>query len=519
MGRFFQLILTESPMRHICLILTTLLVSAASAKAELELPSMFSDSMVLQRDQPVKIWGWGKPGSKVSITIGPMGSLATVAEDGKWSARLAAMPAGGPHKIGLASAGDTIVINDVLFGDVWLCSGQSNMAMTVSRAKDFDKESAAADHPQIRMFKVTSGHSREPQERCAGTWAVCSPSTVGGFSATAYFFGRRLQKELKVPIGLINSSVGGTSVESWTSMPAQSAVESIRPRLDAWKESDAAYDEATAKTNYERALAGWKRRADAARAAGKKAPRKPQLASRPRDDRNYPSNLFNGKINPLVGYTIRGAVWYQGENSSGRGFAHLYGNQLQTLIADWRIRWGQGDFPFGWVQLPNFRAAQKEPSETSGWVLVQEGMLKTLAVPRTGMAVTIDAGEEKDIHPKDKQTVGHRLAQWALNDVYGRDLIPMGPIYRSSKVTGKEVVIEFDHTDGLTTLDGSVTGFAIAGADKQFVWADARIEGNQVICQQRQSQQAGVGALRVGLQPGHQPVQLSGNSGLSVPHR
>lgn len=462
-------------------ILLLTMATVNSAVADLQLPSVFADSMVIQRDQPVKFWGWAAAKRKISVSIDTQVQSAVTDEDGRWSLQLKSLPAGGPHTITVAGEGTTHEIKDVLVGEVWLCSGQSNMAMTVDRAKDFNKEAAAAKFPKIRMFKVSSGHALEPQERCNGTWSVCSPETVGGFSATAYFFGRRLHKDLDVPIGLINSSVGGTSVESWTSMPAQSAVKAIQPRLDAWKASDNDFDEAAAKIKYQKAQSGWKERAAAAIAAGRKPPRKPQLASRPRNDRNYPANLFNGKINPLIGYTIKGAIWYQGENSSGRGFSHLYGDQLKTLIADWRNRWGQGDFPFAWVQLPNFKTPQTMPAETSGWVLVQEGMLKTLSVPNTGMAVTIDVGEAKDIHPKDKQSVGHRLAQWALGRVYGQEVIPMGPIYQSSTTSGNEVTIRFQHAEGLRATGEKVNGFAIAGADRKFVAADARLAGNTVI--------------------------------------
>lgn len=469
-------------MRNCCLISLAVLSGLSNvANAELKLPSLFSDAMVLQRNKPVRVWGWATSGADISVSIADQRHKATANADGRWQLNLKPLPAGGPHQLTVAGDGGEITVKDLLIGEVWLCSGQSNMAMTVNRAKNFDAEAKATDYPQIRMFKVTSGHAREPQQHANGSWAVCSPDTVGSFSATAYFFGRRVHKELNVPIGLINSSVGGTSVESWTSMPAQSAVSAIKPRLDAWKESDTAYDEEAAKARYEKSLAAWTQKAKAARADGKKAPRKPQLAGRPRDDRNYPANLFNGKINPLVGFTIKGAIWYQGENSSGRGFSHLYGDQLPTLITDWRTRWGQGDFPFAWVQLPNFRSPQTEPSQTDGWVQVQEGMLKTLSLPNTGMAVTIDVGEAKDIHPKDKQSVGQRLAQWALASVYEKDMLPMGPIYRTSKVDGNKVIIEFDHSDGLRAKGDKVEGFAIAGPDKKFVWADAKIDGDKVI--------------------------------------
>ena len=467
-----------------CRIMTCLaamLVTVGQGQAELKLPALFSDSMVLQRDQPVKVWGWATAGSEVTVTISGQQQKASADASGQWKLKLTAMPAGGPHVMSVTDGSDTVSVKDVLIGEVWLCSGQSNMAMTVNRVKDAETEMAAANFPQIRMFKEASSHAREPQQICSGSWAVCSPQTVGGFSATAYFFGRRLQQELNVPIGLINSSVGGTSIESWTSMDSQLASPAIQPRLDAWKSDDAAFDADKAKAQYEKAMERWKTAAATAKTGGKQAPRKPQLAVRPREDRNYPSNLFNGKIHPLVGYTLRGAIWYQGENNAGRGFAPLYGDQLATLIKDWRLCWGQGDFPFGWVQLPNFRTPQKQPVEDSGWVLVQEGMRKTLSVPHTGMAVTIDVGEANDIHPKDKQTVGHRLAQWALADVYKRDLIPMGPIFRGSNTRENEVTIEFDYATGLHVKGDKIAGFAVAGDDRKFVTADARIEGSTVI--------------------------------------
>ena len=472
-------------LRSCVLIFIAALSSCSTASAELRLPAMFSDSMVIQRDQPVKVWGWATAGSEIKIVIGEQQQTARTDDAGKWSISLAALPAGGPYSLAVTGDGTSITVKDVLVGEVWLCSGQSNMAMTVARSKDFDKESAAADFPKIRMFKVGSPHSVEPKETCTGEWTVCSPENVGGFSATAYFFGRRLHKELHVPIGLINSSVGGTSVESWTSMTAQTNVAAITSRLEAWEADDAKYNADAAKANYDKALARWKTNAATAKADGKKAPRKPTLASAPRQDRNYPANLFNGKINPLIGYTIKGAVWYQGENSSGRGFSHLYGDQLPTLIKDWRDRWGIGNFPFAWVQLPNFRAPQKEPSETNGWSLVQEGMLKTLSLPHTGMAVTIDVGEEKDIHPKDKQSVGYRLAQWALADIYRQDIIAMGPIYKTSKIDGHNVVIEFKYADGLKSKTDKLEGFAICGEDRKFVWADAVIDGEKVVVSSR----------------------------------
>lgn len=459
-----------------------LLLWNTSISAEVELPCLFSNSMVLQRDQPIRIWGKAASSSRITVRILDQTHQVTTGEDSRWSVTLTPIPAGGPHKLYIEGDGSELMLDDVMIGEVWLCSGQSNMAMTVNGVHDADTEMAHADLPAIRMFTVKSGHSTEPQEKCEGTWTVCHPLTVSGFSATAFFFGRRLHQELDVPIGLINSSVGGTSIESWTSMSAQTAVPELEPRIKAWQEADQSYDAERAKITYEQQLKDWEKQKLAAQEKGVRPPRRPQLHVQPHKDRNYPANLFNGRIHPIVGYTIRGVIWYQGENAANRGFAELYAAQLRTLVTDWRTRWGQGDIPFAWVQLPNFRAAQKEPCETSGWVLVQEGMRKALDLPNTGMAITIDLGESNELHPRNKQDVGSRLAQWALAKVYEKDVTPMGPVYHSAKREGNRMIIQFDHCgSALKSKGDGLKGFAIAGADRKFVWADAKIEHDKVI--------------------------------------
>ena len=460
---------------------------ASTAAADVELPAVFGDHMVVQRDQPVKVWGWAGAGESVRATLAESSATATANADGKWSLQLGPMAAGGPHTLSVQAGDDELSISDVYIGEVWLCSGQSNMAMTVGRAQNAKEEQANADLPLIRMFKETSPHAKTPQERGRGSWAVCSPETVGAFSATAYFFGRRLHKHLNVPIGLINSSSGGTAIESWTSLPTQRANTDVAPILADWRKQNNAFDPAVAKADYETALQRWNERRKRAQAAGTRVPRRPTMAAPPEDDKNYPANLFNGKIQPLVGYAIRGAIWYQGERNSRTELSRLYGDQLATLIRDWRQRWAQGDFPFAWVQLPNYQARQTEPSEPSGWVNVREGMLKSLKIPATGMAITVDVGEANDIHPKNKQAVGARLARWALCEVYGRStelpdgLDPIGPIYESAQRVGDRMRINFQYAgDELRQPDGELTGFAMAGPDRQFHWAQARVVANYV---------------------------------------
>ncbi|HPM81275.1 MAG TPA: sialate O-acetylesterase [Candidatus Anammoximicrobium sp.] len=454
---------------------------AGPALADVTLPSLFSDHMVLQQQAAIPVWGWADPGEAVTVTLGGQKQTATACSEGKWSVRLTACEAGGPLTL-VVKGKNTIQIADVLVGETWLCSGQSNMAMSVASSANFEEEKAAADHPQLRMFTVSRVTAETPQERCQGTWQVCRPDTVGGFSATAYFFGRELHRQLKVPVGLINSSWGGTPVQAWTSLAVQQALPELKPILDNWDQQIKNYDPEAAKERFEKQLAAWQSKAKQAKQAGQQPPRRPQPPVDPRVSPHRPASLYNGMIEPLAPYALRGAIWYQGESNAGGTTANLYGLQLATMIGNWRKRWGQGDFPFGWVQLPNFRAPQQEPVETSGWVIVQEQMLKTLAVTNTGMAITIDVGEANDIHPKNKQDVGKRLALWALATIHDKQLVYSGPLYKSMSQADGKISIRFDHVgDGLKAKGEKLTGFAIAGEDRKFVFADAKIEGTDTV--------------------------------------
>ncbi|NUQ62340.1 MAG: sialate O-acetylesterase [Pirellulales bacterium] len=461
-------------------MLLVLLVSAAFA--DVTVPSFFSEHMVLQRGIETPVWGWADPEEKVTVTVPGQTKSIAAGADGKWSVRLAALEAGGPLQL-VIQGKNRIEINDVVVGEVWLCSGQSNMAMTVSSSKDFPQEQAAANLPKIRMFTVARETAETPQDRCQGDWKVCSPETVGGFSATAYFFGRELHQQLDVPMGLINSSWGGTPVQAWTSLCAQEAEPKLASMLESWKQQIAAWDPAAAQARYEKQLAAWQKQVEEAKAEGAQAPRKPLAPVDPRKSPHRPASLYDGMIAPLAPYAMQGAIWYQGESNAGGPQADLYGLQLALLIKNWRADWKQGDFPYLWVQLPNFRAVQQQPVEPSGWVTVQEEMRKTLAVPNTGMAITIDVGEAEDIHPKNKQDVGRRLALWALGTTYGKAIVYSGPLHKSACPQDGAVTIEFDHAgDGLKTSDGGpVKGFAIAGEDRSFVFADAKIDGNKVV--------------------------------------
>lgn len=450
------------------------LASTSLAMADVKLPAIFSDHFVLQRDAAVPVWGWAEPSEEVSVSIGGQTQKAKAGADGKWMVKLDKLAAGEGLTLTVQGR-NTLVVKDVLVGEVWLGSGQSNMAMTVNRALDFEKEKQGANLPQIRMFTVKSGASNAAQADCQGAWVVCSPETVAGFSATLYFCGREIHKALGVPVGLINSSVGGTPIESWISPEAQRDVPELKAFFEARTAVEKRFDPEKAKALYEKQLAKWKADSEQARSEGKKPPVAPRDPTALRERKGNVGGLFNGKIAPLIPYAVRGVLWYQGEANSAPDKASYYQIQLPLLIKDWRARWGS-ELPFAWAQLPNFGGGGRD------WPVVREAMLKTLSLPKTGMAITIDVGEEKDIHPKNKQEVGRRLALWALGSVYGKPGATSGPLPAGHEVRGKEVVLKFTHTnDGLVAKDGELRGFVVAGEDKQWKPAQARIEGATVV--------------------------------------
>ncbi len=437
---------------------------AAVSRAEVALPAILSDHLVLQAGRAVPIWGNAAPDEKVSVTFAGQTVTTTTAADGRWRTALTALTASATPQTLTVAGTNTIVLQDVLVGEVWLGSGQSNMAFTVNRGKDFEAEKAAATFPLIRHFKEDSPNADTPQTSGKGRWVACTPDTVAGFSAALYFFGREVHQTLRVPVGLINSSVGGTPIEAWIDADTQKNDAALQAAIAAVPKT-APTPAAPAATS---APAVEKQKAVA-----KKSAKATKTATAPRATTG---GLFNGKIVPLIPYAIRGALWYQGEANTTPAKTSLYVHQLPLLIRDWRARWGY-DFPFAWVQLPNFTATGRD------WPPVREAMLKTLALPQTGMAIAIDVGEADDIHPKDKQTVGHRLALWALGEVYGQKVpASSGPLPAGHTVRGSEIVLRFTHTDGgLVAKNGPLTGFVIAGADRVWKPATARLEGATVV--------------------------------------
>lgn len=471
--------MTRSAIRLVlpCMLLAVMFCSIG--QADVKLPAIIGDNMVLQRAIDVPIWGWADPGEKVTVTLGDQSKSATACEKGKWMVRLDSMKEGGPTKM-TVSGKNTITVENILIGEVWVCSGQSNMGFTVRGAINAEAEIASANYPEIRLFSVPLVGTQEPQYDCKGKWVVCSPETIPNFTAVGYFFGREVYKNIKMPVGLINTSWGGSSCEAWVRRDLLEADPAYADLLSSFAKRCAEYDPEKAKAAYEKQKARWKEAVAKAKAEGKPAPRAPRAPSDPRTGQHRPANLYNGMILPILPYAIRGAIWYQGESNAGR--AYQYRDLFPKMIKNWRDDWGEGDFPFYFVQLANFMAVKPEPTE-SAWAELREAQTMTLSSPNTGEAVIIDIGEANDIHPKNKQDVGKRLALWALAKVYGRDLVYSGPMYKGMKKDGNKITISFDHVGGGLVAKGGepLKGFAIAGEDKKFVWADAKIDGDKVV--------------------------------------
>lgn len=447
-------------------------LAAVTLCAEVRLPALISDHMLLQQGVPIRIWGWADPGEAVTVAVSGQKVSVTAGADGKWLALLQPLTAGPAAEMTVQGA-NRITIHDVLVGEVWLASGQSNMGLNVATAADAANEIAHANYPDMRLFRVGMAVPEKPTDDVKGAWVLCTPESVKTFSAAAYYFGRNLLEARKTPIGLIESAVGGTGVEAWMRDDILQGEPAFHYVFDEWQKKLDAYP--AAKVEYDKKVAEWKKASAAAKAAGTAppdAPKKPDGPGHPRT----PSGLYNGMIAPLLNYAIRGAIWYQGEqNGSEMAHALIYRREFAAMIEDWRKQFGQGDFPFLFVQLPNI--GSKAP-----WTTLRESQAKTLALRNTGMAVTIDVGEARNIHPKNKQDVGKRLALIARATVYGEKVEYSGPAFRKAASEGAAMRVQFDHAEGLTARGGAdVAGFEIAGADRKFVPAKAAIQGGAVV--------------------------------------
>ena len=436
--------------------------------AAVKLPALISDHMVLQQGQPVRIWGTADPGESVRVAFQGQTADAKAASNGKWEAWLKPMTAGGPLEMTINGT----VLHDVLVGEVWLGSGQSNMELTVQRADNKEEEIAKADYPSIHIFHVKRTVADQPAEDVQATWEIVTPTSIPGFSAVEYYFGRQLHQTLKVPMGLIESDWGGTPAQSWASKPALQSDLGLKAYLDDWDKVLA--NSGPAKEAYDKRLEAWNETAAKARAAGTPPPPRPQPPQGPGHP-NTPAGLYNGMIAPLTPYAIRGVIWYQGESNASEAHAYRYRRLFGAMIQDWRNRWGQGDFPFLFVQLPNY--------QTNGWwPVLRESQAETTRLNNVGMAVTIDIGDAKNLHPTNKQDIAKRLVSVALNMAYKQPVEYIGPTFRQLVNEGSQLRIYYSHADGLAAKGGSpLTGFTIAGEDGKFLPAEARVEAGTVV--------------------------------------
>jgi sialate O-acetylesterase len=443
---------------------------AAAARAEVEPNSLFSDGAVLQQGVAVPVWGAGKDGEQVTVKIQDQ-TVSTTVRDGRWLVRLKPMKAGGPFTMTI-TGDNTITLTNVLVGEVWLCSGQSNMAFHLAQAANAAEAIAAAADSQLRLFTVPYGATDTPKTEVPGSWKESSPETARSFSAVAWFFGRELRRALKVPVGLINSSVGGTPAEAWTSRATLEADPDFKEILERYTEQLKNYDPEAAAAQHQRALEKHKRAVEKANATGEKPPQAPRAPTDPRKSPVRPCGLYNAMIAPLEPYAIAGAIWYQGEANAGR--AAQYQKLFPAMIGDWRQAWGQGDFPFFFVQIAPHQAMKPEIREAQ--------LVSWQKVPRTAMAVITDIGNEKDIHPTQKEPVGARLALAARAIAYGEKIEYSGPVFASMKIEGERAILSFTHIGGgLMAKDGELKGFTIAGADGTFAAAKAVVEGDKVV--------------------------------------
>jgi sialate O-acetylesterase len=440
--------------------LSLLFALAGSAFADVQLPGIISDHMLLQREMPVRIFGKAQPGEAVSVAFRGQ-TVKTVTDPlGRWEVWLQPM-AVGPAAAMTVQGVNTITVADVLVGDVWIGSGQSNMQWAVRQSDNADTEIASANFPQIRLFYVPRKTSAVPVDDVDARWVICTPESVKEFSAVLYFFGRQMHKDLRAPMGLIHSSWGGTPIASWISGPALVGNTRLEPFLTFWQKAILQYP--TNLSRQEEALRKW----EAAASQGPR-PAAPLGPGSPHE----PTTLYNAMMAPLVKYTIRGALWYQGETEAGRAQGQIYGDALMTLVNDWRRAFGQGDFPFYWVQLANYGNAAKN----GHWMRVQEGQVKATALRNTGVVVITDIGNPTNIHPTNKQDVGWRLAMLAQNK-------GASPLYRQVTRDGDTLRIWFDNAGKALKVrgGGALTGFEIAAADGKYVAATARIDGATVL--------------------------------------
>jgi sialate O-acetylesterase len=438
--------------------------AAWTARADVRLHGLFTDHMVLQRDASVPIWGWADEGEAITVEFRGH-TVKTVAKDGKWMVHLKRLKAGGPDELKVTGQ-NSLTLPDVLVGEVWIASGQSNMEWPMRASFEPDTEIAKTGNPMVRLYTVPKLKANSPTNNVPAAWQPCTPETTPGFSAVAYYFARDLQKALQVPVGIIHTSWGGSPAEVWMSDKVLTAdPEYKRDILDAYGAGSKRYQDTLAQFEKEEAQA--KREG---RPFNKRRPGPPWK----------PTELYNGMIAPLIPYAIKGAIWYQGESNASR--AHQYRRLFPDMIRNWRADWGHDNLTFLLVQLAPFKDIKSQPGD-SDWAELREAQaLATQTLPKVGMAVITDVGDQKDIHPKKKEPVGARLALAARAIAYGEDVVFSGPTFKSVRFNGGKATLSFQHVGrGLEARDGELKGFALAGEDRKFVWAKAEIRGDRVV--------------------------------------
>ncbi|MCY2962938.1 MAG: sialate O-acetylesterase [Planctomycetota bacterium] len=456
-----MLVSIRRSLRGLALATLALAALTTAVQAEVKLPNIFGNHMVLQQKQKNKVWGTATAGEAVTVTIGGQSHKTTADAKGQWSVMLDPLALGDP----LTLTVNNIKFEDVLVGEVWVCSGQSNMQWGVNSSTDPDLENLAAKYPKIRMINFPQVGTQDPIWSHDRQWEVCAPGKIGHWSAVGYFFARQLHQTLDVPVGMINNAWGGSACEAWINRDVLAADEKYKPLMDRWAGMEKTYADLKAKGN------------------DLTEDEKKQLngLQGPMGGNSRPANIYNGVLKSHLGYGIKGAIWYQGESNAGR--AYQYRDLFPLMISNWRKEWNQGDFPFYWVQLADFTNEAKEPGE-SDWAELREAQTMTMArLPNTGEAVIIDIGEGKDIHPMNKVDVGRRLARWALAKDYGVNIAHHSPQYKSMAKDGNKIVLTFDYVDrGWRPFDvPTPRGFAICGADKKWVYAQATIQQNGTI--------------------------------------
>jgi len=478
---------------NISIIFIGTMLVCATVNADVEVPKIFGDNMVLQRNMPVPIWGRAFKGEKVEVAFAGQKKEAVANDAGKWMIKLEPLETNKIPGNMTVKGINEITFRNVLVGEVWVCSGQSNMELNVSSSLNPIEETKNANYPEIRLIKLPVVTGYIPEDNVKADWAVCSPEVAGKFSAVAYYFGRNLFKELDVPIGLISSSWGGTRIEPWIPPVGYRTIPELKTvsmRVDSWDSAT----EIGRETYFEfiKKMKAWIPEAE--KALGEKKAALP-LPSLPLAGTSHqePTKIYNGMIAPLIPYAIRGVIWYQGESNGEEGISYFH--KKKALINGWRQLWGQGDFPFYFVQLANYRQPDtNNPRGGDNWAGIREAQTKCLEIPNTGMAVTIDIGDATSIHPNNKQDVGKRLALWALVKDYKKENVFSGPIYESHTVEGDKIRILFNYTGG-GLIVGKKEGlepvkevkyeklawFAVAGIDKKWYWADAVIAGNTIV--------------------------------------